>query len=55
MISKSQNKIKTFWEIFKSTTSKNGQNKGLEILQDDNIIIDNSESFLIVSTNYFYQ
>jgi len=32
MINKSQNKINTFWEIFKSA---NERNKGVEILQDD--------------------
>jgi hypothetical protein len=41
--------------MFKSETSNNEQNKGVGILQDDNITIDNSESFLIASTNSFYQ
>jgi hypothetical protein len=55
MISKFQNKIKTVWEMFKSETSNNEQNKGVEILQYDNITIDNSESCPIASTNSFYQ
>ena len=43
MISKSQNEIKTGLEMFKSDTSNNEQNRGVEILQDDNITMDNSE------------
>jgi len=41
--------------MFKSETSNNEQSKGVEILQDDKITIDNSESFPMASTNSFYQ
>jgi len=55
MITKSQNKIQTIWEIVKGKTSNDELNKRVEIIQDDDITTNILTQFLIDLINYFYQ
>lgn len=54
-ITKSQNKKQTIWEIVKGKTSNDELNKGVKIIQDDDITTNILNQFLIDLINYFYQ
>jgi hypothetical protein len=55
IFTKSQNKIKTIWEIVKIETSNSELNKGMEVIQDDNITKTILNQYLIDLINSFYQ
>jgi hypothetical protein len=55
IITKSQNEIKTIWETVKSETSNNELNKGVDIIQYDNITKTILNQYLIDLINSFYQ
>jgi hypothetical protein len=52
-ISKSNNKIKTTWDIIKTATCKNHTNKGTQLINIDGNLVTNQQAIANYSNNYF--
>jgi hypothetical protein len=52
-ISKSNNKIKTIWDIIKTETCKNHTNKGTQLINIDGNLINNQQEIANHFNNYF--